>query len=29
METIDFSEWEKLDLIVAQIKKVEDIDGAR
>lgn len=25
---INFSEWEKLDLRVAQIKKVEDIDGA-
>lgn len=25
---INFSEWEKIDLRVAQIKKVEDIEGA-
>jgi len=25
---IDFSDWEKLDLRVAEIKKVEDIEGA-
>lgn len=26
--TVDFSDWEKLDLCVAQIKKVEEIEGA-
>lgn len=26
--TVNFADWEKLDLRVAQIKKVEDIDGA-
>jgi len=28
METVNFSDWEKLNLRVAQIKKVEDIEGA-
>ena len=27
-ETIQYSDWEKLDLRVANIKKVEDIEGA-
>jgi methionine--tRNA ligase beta chain len=27
-ETIEFGDWEKLDLRVAQIKEVEDIEGA-
>jgi methionyl-tRNA synthetase len=27
-EMIDFNEWEKIDLRVAQIKKIEDIEGA-
>lgn len=28
METVEFSEWEKLDLRVALVKQVEEIDGA-
>ncbi len=28
METIDFSDWEKIDLRVGKIVKAEDIDGA-
>lgn len=28
MEKISFSEWEKIDLRVAEIKKVEEIEGA-
>jgi len=28
MSEVDFSEWEKLDLRVAEIKEVEDIEGA-
>ncbi len=27
-EAVEFGEWEKIDLRVAQIKKIEDIDGA-
>jgi methionyl-tRNA synthetase len=27
-EIVDFNQWEKIDLRVAQIKKVEDIEGA-
>lgn len=27
-ELIDFEDWEKLDLRVAQIKKVEDVEGS-
>lgn len=28
IKQVDFSDWEKLDLRVAQIKKVEEIEGA-
>ncbi|MEM4181632.1 MAG: hypothetical protein QXX68_00560 [Candidatus Pacearchaeota archaeon] len=28
MDKVDFSSWEKINLVVAEIKKVEDIPGA-